>query len=83
MCVHRPRVAEVVEAPNLVKKLVAREHAVVVRGEEVDQLQLLGRQVDRLAADFQLVLLERNFDVLEFDQLAVGRVVLRVAAAPP
>ena len=48
MHVHRARVAEVVEAPHLVKELVARVDAVRRGGEVIEKLQLFGRRVDLL-----------------------------------
>ena len=68
-------VSEIVEAPDLVKKLIAGENAVVICREEIEQNKLLRRQIDDLAADLQLILLKRNFKVIELDHFAVGGVV--------
>ena len=40
--VHGAGVTQVVKAPDLIEQGVTGEHAVVVRGQEVEQLQLLG-----------------------------------------
>ena len=78
--VDRSAVAEIVEAPDLVKKLVARENAVVVGGEEVNKLKLSGRKINRLAANLKLVFAERDLKVIELYKLAVGGIMLSIAA---
>ena len=72
MNVDRARVAEVIEAPNLVKKLIAREHAVIVGGKEIEKLQLLGGDVDRFAAQLKLVFLQADLDIFKFDDLVIS-----------
>ena len=57
MNVHRTGVTKIVKAPNLVKKLVAGKYSVVVGGKEIQQLQLLGRYVNRLTAELKLIFL--------------------------
>src|SRR5919204_5230696 len=49
--VQGPRLAERAEAPDLAQELLLREDAVRLRGELQEQLVLLRRQVDPLAAD--------------------------------
>ena len=81
MNVDSSRVAEVIEAPDLVEQLVAGEDAVVVRREEVKKLQLLRGDVDRLALELQLVLLAADLYVVELDRLVVVLVVVRRVTA--
>ena len=54
MDIHRPAVAKVVKAPDLVQQLIAGVDPVGGGGEIVEQLHLLGRCVDLLAVHDQL-----------------------------
>ena len=74
-------VTEIVEAPDLVKKLISGEHTVVVGSEEVEQLQLLGGNVNGLALELKLILLMAYFDVVELDDLVIVLVGVRLIAA--
>ena len=49
--VDRAGAAEVVVAPDLLQQLGAREHAAGVLGDELEQLELLVREVERPAGD--------------------------------
>ena len=55
--VNSSRVAEVIKAPYLIKKLISCEHAVVIRCEEIEQLELLGGDIHSLTLKLKLVLL--------------------------
>ena len=46
MDVDRAGIAEIVESPHLVEQLIAREDVIAVRSEEVEELQLLRRDVE-------------------------------------
>ena len=70
--VNRSGVAEIVEAPNLVEKLVSCEYAVVVGSEEVEKLQLLGGDVDGTSLKLKLILLEADLNILEAENLLVA-----------
>ena len=66
MYVNSSRVAEVVKAPNLVKKLVAGEHSVVVGCEEIEKFKFFGRNVNRLSAELEFIFLKRDLEVVKF-----------------
>ena len=62
-------VAEIVEAPDLVEQLVAGIDAVRRGGEVIEKLHLLGRRVDLLAVDDELVGIEID------DELVIGELL--------
>ena len=74
-------VAEVIKAPNLVKKLIAREYAVVVGGKEVEELELLGGNVNRFAVELELVFEQADLDVIELDNLFVVLMIVCAVTA--
>ena len=80
MHVHGAAVAEVIKAPHLVEQLVAGVDAVGRRREVVQQLHLLGRRVDLLAVDDQLVGVEVDDELVERELLALGLAVVAGAA---
>ena len=61
MDVNSAAVAKVVKAPNFVEQLITGEYAIVVGCKEVEQLKLLRRNIDGLALDLQLILLQADF----------------------
>ena len=67
MYVHRAGIAEVVEAPDLVQKLVAGEYPVGEAGQVVQQFQFFGRRVHLLPVYDQFVGIQID------DQLVVGQ----------
>ena len=81
MHVHRPGVAEVVEAPHLVQQLVAGEHPVGGGGQVVEQLQLLGGRIHPLAVHQQLVGVQVDHQLVEGELLLPGAVLVPAEAA--
>ena len=69
--VERLGVAEVVRAPDAVDEHVAGEHAARVRHEQLEQLELLERQRDRVAAHVHLVARRVEADVADLEELGV------------
>ena len=57
MNVNGTAIAQVIEAPDLIEKLVTGEHAVVIGSKEIKKIQFLGGQVNHLAADLKLIFL--------------------------
>ena len=80
MHVHGAAVAEVVKAPHLVEQLVAGVDAVGRRRKVVQKLHLLGRRVDLLAVDDQLIGVEVDDELVEGELLALGLAVVAGAA---
>jgi hypothetical protein len=81
MYVNRARVTEIVEAPNLIKKLVSGKHAVVIGREEIKKLELLGGDIYALAIELELILLLADLDIFELDHFIVIGIVMGVATA--
>ena len=81
MYVNRAGVSEIIEAPDLIKKLVAGEHSVVIGSEEIEKLELLGGNVNGSALELKLVLLEAYLNVFKSDNLLVNGTYVLVATA--
>ena len=81
MYVNRARVTEIVEAPNLIEKLVSGKHAVVIGREEIKKLELLGGDIYALAIELEFILLLTDLDIFELDHLIVIGIVMGVATA--
>ena len=71
MHVERLGVAEVVRPPDPVDEHVTREHPARVRQQQLEQLELLERQRDLLAAHAHLVAAGVEADVADLEHLAV------------
>ena len=67
--VERLGVAEVVRAPDAVDEHVAGQHPAGVRQQQLEQLELLQRQRDELAADGHLVARGVEADVADLEHL--------------
>ena len=80
MDVDRPRIAVVIEAPDLVKELIAGKDPVGVARKVIDELQLFGRGVYTLAVNYQLVIRQVDGELVIVDLLD-RRVRARAAAA--
>ena len=81
MNVNGTGISEVIKAPDLVKKLISRKYAVVVRSKEIEKLQLLGGHVNGLALELQLIFLMAYLDVIKLDNLVVVLIGMRLVAA--
>src|SRR5690606_1081621 len=69
--VDRPRPTVVVVAPDLLEELRPREDTTGVRGEALEELELLVREVDRLAAHLDGVAARVDDEVSRRDLLRV------------
>ena len=81
MNVYGTGIAQIVEAPHLIQQGVAGKDAVVVGSQEVEQLQLLGRNINGSSLELQLILQLADLDVIETDHLVVALASLRLIAA--
>jgi hypothetical protein len=81
MYVNGTRVAEIVKSPNLIKKLVSGEHAIIVRREEIKKLELLRGDINALTVELKLILLLADLDIFELDNLIVIGIVMGIATA--
>ena len=81
MNVYRSGVAEIIKSPNLIEELIAGKNVIVIRCEEIKQLQLLRRNIDRFSAKLQLIFLQADLNILKFDNLVIiGVGVILIAA---
>ena len=71
MHIDRARVAEVVKAPDIVQELCAGKDPVRALGQEIQQLDLLGRRIDMLARDDEFVSLLIDDQVVKGQLAAV------------
>src|ERR671933_1954132 len=78
--VHRPRAAVVGHAPDAVEELLAREDDAGVLEQPGEEVELLRRQLDRLAGDLDLPSVAAHLDVAELERLLL-RAVLDAAQA--
>ncbi len=69
MYVYGTAVAVVFKAPDLIEQLIAREYLVRIGREVIQQLQLLGRCVDLLAVDDQLIVGQVDHELVPADFL--------------
>ena len=81
MYINSARVAKIIEAPDLVKKLISCEYAVIVGSQEVKQFKLLGGDINALAVELEFILLLADLDVFELDNLIVIGIVMGIATA--
>ena len=72
MDVDRARVAGVLISPDVVQQLLPREHLIRMRGEKVEQPELLRRHLDRLPHVENLIVREADLEIL----VAHGAVLL-------
>ena len=72
-------------APDPLVDLLALEHLALGLGEQLDQLELAAREVDRPAADEGLELVGADLDLADDDRALVGRAPRRACggARPP